>query len=93
VGTAEKIYGGPVNSRGQQLYPGGIPLGSEPFWPRWVTGTGDAPAIMARIVQDFDRYLAFNPPAGPAFNVMDNNFDKDPSRLAYSGRNIQSGHR
>jgi hypothetical protein len=34
VGAAEKIYGGPVNSRGQQLYPGGVPLGSEPFWSR-----------------------------------------------------------
>ena len=38
--TAEQIetlkawYGGPKNSEGVQLYPGGIPLGSEPFWKR-----------------------------------------------------------
>jgi feruloyl esterase len=35
-----------VNSRGERLYPGGIPLGSEPNWPLWLTGAGDAPPLM-----------------------------------------------
>jgi feruloyl esterase len=42
VGVAEKWYRGPVDSRGRQLYPGGIPIGSEPHWPRWLTGAGTA---------------------------------------------------
>jgi pimeloyl-ACP methyl ester carboxylesterase len=84
VGVAEKIYGGPVNSLGQHLYPGGVPLGSEPFWPLWVTGTGDRPAFNSVIAQDFYRYLAFQPPAGPAFKLTDFDFDTDPARLAYS---------
>ncbi|TDA69664.1 tannase/feruloyl esterase family alpha/beta hydrolase, partial [Halomonas marinisediminis] len=29
---------GPVNAAGEQLYPGGIPEGSEPFWWLWLTG-------------------------------------------------------
>jgi hypothetical protein len=84
VSTAEKIYGGPVNSRGQHLFPGGVPLGSEPFWPIWVTGTGGRPAVATALAQSFYRYMAFQPPAGPAFNVTDYDFDKDPPRLAYS---------
>ena len=84
VGAAEKIYDGPVNSRGQHLYPGGVPLGSEPFWPIWVTGTGDRPTAATAFAQNFYRYIAFQPPAGPAFKVTDYDFDKDPSRLAYS---------
>ena len=39
VAAAEKIYSGPVNSRGQRLFPG-VPPGSEPFWPARITGTG-----------------------------------------------------
>jgi pimeloyl-ACP methyl ester carboxylesterase len=84
VGAAEKIYGGPVNSRGQRLYPGGVPLGSEPFWPLWVTGSGTGPTFMALRSQDFYRYMAFQPPPGPTFKLTDYDFDKDPSRLAYS---------
>ena len=84
IGAAEKIYGGPVNSRGLELYPGGVPLGSEPFWPLWVTGQGDRPGSMALFARDFYRYMAFQPPAGPEFKVVDYDFDRDPSRLAYA---------
>jgi hypothetical protein len=61
-----------------------VHAGSEPFWPIWVTGTGDRPTAATTFAQNFYRYLAFQPPAGPAFKVTDYNFDKDPSRLAYS---------
>jgi len=39
---------------------------------------------MAQRAQDFYRFLAFQPPPGPTFKLMDYDFDKDPSRLAYS---------
>jgi hypothetical protein len=90
VGAVEKIYGGPVNSRGQHLYPGGFPLGSEPFWPRTLTGTSTVTSTATDFAQDFYRYLAFQPPAGPAFNVTDYDFDKDPPRLAYSASIINA---
>ena len=83
VEAAERIYSGPVDSRGRQLFPGGMPLGSEPFWPRWVTGTGVGSAQQAIIVDNFYKYMAFTPPAGPGFKITDYDFDKDPSRVSY----------
>jgi len=79
VAAAEKIYRGPVNSLGRKLFPG-APVSSEPFWPLWITGTGGPQAIT--FAQNFFRYVAFYPPAGPSFNVSDYDFDKDPPRLA-----------
>lgn len=86
AGVLEKWYAGPKDSRGRQLYPGGIPLGSEPFWPRWLTGTGTAPALMPLFGQDFIRYMAFDPAAGSSFGLKDYDFDRDPPRLAAMAR-------
>jgi feruloyl esterase len=82
VGVLEAWYGGAVNSRGERLYPGGIPLGSEPNWPLWLTGAGDAPPLMPLFARDFLRYMAFEPDAGPSYEVRDFDFDRDPPRLA-----------
>lgn len=82
VGVLEAWYRGAVNSRGERLYPGGIPLGSEPNWPRWLTGAGDAPPLMPLFARDFLRYMAFSPDAGPFYEVKDFDFDRDPPRLA-----------
>jgi Tannase and feruloyl esterase len=84
VGVTEKIYSEPVNSRGQRLFPSGVPLGSEPFWLRWIIGTdrSQMPAMLA-LTQSFFSYWAFDPPAGPSFKVTNYDFDKDPPRLAY----------
>jgi hypothetical protein len=38
VAVLEKWCGGAKNAAGEQLYPGGILPGSEPFWRRWLTG-------------------------------------------------------
>ena len=86
VDVVDKWYKGPTDSRGRQLYPGGIPVGSEPHWPRWLTGTGTAPAILPLFGQDFLRYMAFEPAAGPAYRITDFDFEKDPSRMAGAGR-------
>jgi tannase/feruloyl esterase len=84
VGVVEKWYRGPVNSLGQQLYPGGIPFGSEPHWPRWLTGPGNASPAMPQFARDFIRYMAFEPAAGPSFKVTDFDFDRDPPRMAFT---------
>lgn len=39
VAVLDKWYAGPVTSQGQKLFPG-LPMGSEPHWPRWLTGSG-----------------------------------------------------
>jgi hypothetical protein len=81
VAATEKFYSGPVNSGGQRLFPG-VPLGSEPFWQLWITGTGGPQAMT--FAQNFFKYMAFEPPAGPSFNAANYDFDKDPPRLAYT---------
>lgn len=82
IGVLRKWYGGAVNGRGERLYPGGIPPGSEPHWPRWLTGAGNAPPLMPLFARDFLRYMAFEPDAGPSYEVEDFDFDRDPPRLA-----------
>jgi hypothetical protein len=82
VAVLAKWYGGAVNSRGGRLYPGGIPLGSEPNWPRWLTGAGNAPPLLPLFARDFLRYMAFEPDAGSSYEVTAFDVDRDPPRLA-----------
>ncbi|WP_053221049.1 tannase/feruloyl esterase family alpha/beta hydrolase [Methylobacterium indicum] len=82
VGVLEKWYAGPTDASGRALYPGGIPLGSEAHWPRWLTGLGNAPAILPLFAADFLRYMAFWPSPGPGYRVTDFDFSADPARLA-----------
>jgi Tannase and feruloyl esterase len=86
VGVLEKWYRGPINSQGQKLFAGGLPMGSEQHWPRWLTGLGNAPGLLPLFGRDFTRYMAFEPSAGSSFNVTDFDFDKDPSRLTPTAR-------
>jgi Tannase and feruloyl esterase len=73
---------------GRIQYPGGVPKGSEPFWPVWLSGIPGSkdPALAERFGNDFVRYMAFAPDAGPAFDVRQYDFDRDPPRLATMSR-------
>jgi feruloyl esterase len=86
VGVLRRWYGAARNSRGEQLYPGGIPLGSEPFWPVWLAGTpGEQPVnqpLNPAFNRDFLRYMAFADDPGDAYDPLSFDFDRDPQRLA-----------
>ncbi|KAA5614214.1 tannase/feruloyl esterase family alpha/beta hydrolase [Rhodovastum atsumiense] len=82
VGVLEKWYAGPKDSQGRQLYPGGLPPGSEANWPIWLTGRPPANAVIPFFVRDFLRYMAFEPDPGPGYEVTQFDFDRDPPRLA-----------
>lgn len=84
VGVAEAWYAGPTDKAGRQLYPGGIPVGSEPHWPRWLTGTATAPALLPLFADGFIRYMAFDQPVDPAFRVADFDVERDPARMRSS---------
>jgi pimeloyl-ACP methyl ester carboxylesterase len=84
IETLNAWYGGPKNSAGEQLYPGGLPLGSEPFWS-WITSnTGESSNILlAQLSTDFLRYMAFQQDPGDSYNIADFDFDLDLQGLEY----------
>lgn len=84
VGVLEKWYSGPKNSKGEQVYPGGLPKGSEPYWPLWLTGLEPAGGkLIYGFGLDFLRYMAFQDDPGERYRASDFDFDKDPPRLAF----------
>jgi feruloyl esterase len=92
VAAVRKVYGGPVNSRGEKLYTGGALPGSELNWIGQYTSLDAGPSLFGRFMGDFFRYLAFVPDAGPTWKPTDFNWDRDYQRLGmmeslYSGSN------
>ncbi|MTI42732.1 feruloyl esterase [Roseibium hamelinense] len=83
LGVLEKWYSGPVNSAGDQLYPGGVPAGSEPFWWLWLTGnTEGGGKLVNAFTTNFGAYMAFADDPGPDWRPSDFDFDTDPAKLA-----------
>ncbi len=76
---------GPVNSAGEQLYPGGIPAGSEPYWWLWLTGNGQGGGkLVNAFATNFGRYMAFDHDPGAGWTPTDFDFDADPGRMGQS---------
>jgi hypothetical protein len=83
VGVLEKWYAGARDSKGRQLYPGGVPLGSEPFWPLWLTGLEKGGGrFVQRGNAEYLRYMAFADDPGESYSAAQFDFDSDPPRLA-----------
>ena len=82
IGTLEKWYAGPVTRAGKPLYSGGIPMGSEVFWPAWLTGNGTSDGSDMEFARDGLRYVAFPVAPGPLFDpVRDYNIERDLPKL------------
>ena len=78
---------GPRNAAGEQLYPGGIPEGSEPFWWLWLTGKADGSGkLVPLFAQNFGAYMAFADDPGASYSPLDFNFETDPPRLSTMAR-------
>ena len=88
IGVLEHWYMPVTGGDGRIQYPGGVPKGSEPFWPVWLSGIPGTrqPALIERFGTDFLRYMAFVPDAGAAFDARQYDFDRDPPRLATMSR-------
>lgn len=80
VTVVRKIYSGAVTTRGEHLYPGGQPYGSELAWANWFIptdpGAPQSSTIAWRIGNGWVKYLAFerNPPV--SFTLNDIAFDR-----------------
>jgi feruloyl esterase len=85
VETGSLIYGGPVNSAGEQLHPG-FPPGHEDGgtgWQLWISGPTVFGASLQFIFQDhFFRFFVFS---DPAYNPLTFDFDADASQVAATG--------
>jgi Tannase and feruloyl esterase len=88
VAVLDRWYRPPTDGNGRILYPGGVPRGSEPYWPVWLSGMPGStqPALIERFGTDFLRYMAFAPDAGASFDIRRYDFDRDPPRLATMAR-------
>ncbi|GAB5470104.1 MAG: tannase/feruloyl esterase family alpha/beta hydrolase [Rhodospirillales bacterium] len=74
---------GPRNAAGEQLYPGGIPAGSEAFWWLWLTGReGGGGKLVPTFTKNFGAYMAFDEDPGPGYRAQDFDFESDPARMA-----------
>ncbi len=76
IAVVREIYSGPVTDRGEHLYPGGEPYGSELAWSPWFIAGAQTSTIAWRIGNGWVKYLAFrdNPPL--SFNLNDIGFDR-----------------
>ncbi|MDO6584486.1 tannase/feruloyl esterase family alpha/beta hydrolase [Salipiger sp. 1_MG-2023] len=93
MATLAKWREGPRSADGTQLYPGGIPEGSEPFWWLWLTGNGQGGGqLVNAFAGDFGRYMAYPLDPGPDWTPLDFDSETDPARMAalaevYNGDN------
>ena len=77
VAAVKKIYRGPHDSRGRQLFPGYEPGGevNPSNWPAWIVGASSAaPGLQFTFSVGFWANEVFE---NPSFNVLTVNFDKD----------------
>jgi pimeloyl-ACP methyl ester carboxylesterase len=80
VAVFEKVYGGPIDSSGTQLFPG-TPIGSEPIWPGMLFGTAEMPAGIAIMGLPHLQWAAFDLDKESDFGMYDFDFDTDPAKM------------
>ena len=83
IAVLQAWYDSARNSAGEELYPGGVPVGSEAFWGLWLTGfEGGGGGLVPGFGINFLRYMAFAEDPDAGYTAMDFDFDTDPARLA-----------
>ncbi len=81
----EKWYQGPRNSAGEQLFPG-MPAGSERYWEVWFLDREGRIAGGNQLGGRYAKYLGFEGGTPDDYTALDFDFDKDPPRLATTGK-------
>jgi feruloyl esterase len=87
VSAVQKVYAGPMSSRGVSLTFGGPLVGTEfgngtdGGWQDRYIGRDGKPSFSEIFAAAAFRYLLFQPEPGPTWTLRDFNFDRDPKRL------------
>ena len=85
AGVVSKWYQGPMNSMGEQLFPG-VPPGSERYWPIWFLGTQEQTGAGIPLGALYVKYLGLEEDPDDNYSVTDFDFDNDPARLEAMGK-------
>lgn len=81
----EALYAGVTDSQGTSIY-FGLPLGSEPYWSRWLLGaTAEGKPHVTDLGTNFLRYLGFEQDPGPDYHSSEFDLDQDIPKLAATG--------
>ncbi|MDP9170787.1 MAG: tannase/feruloyl esterase family alpha/beta hydrolase [Acidobacteriota bacterium] len=78
IDALKKIYGGPRDSKGRQIFPGEL-VGSEPVWPD--NFIPPSKTVLPRSESQM-KLAMLNPPPGPSWDFTMFNFDTDPQKVA-----------
>jgi len=80
IGSLRKLYGGPRNSAGEQLFPGWEPGLEDLVWPSALVNTvnGGPGQLLVQLPDNFLKYFVF----GPGFDPFSFDFDTDPAKRA-----------
>ena len=82
VQIVEKWYGGLPNTHGAD-WPYKIPLGSEPYWPRWLTPKPGRPGAFYLFGDALHKYIIREQDPGPGYSPVDMDLDRYPVELDY----------
>ena len=82
MGALAAWRAGPRAADGTQLYPGGVPAGSEAFWPLWLTGQGGGAPLLEAFAGGFLAHMAFPNDPGAGYDPMTFDLQADPARMA-----------
>jgi feruloyl esterase len=93
IGAARKIYSGPIDSRGQAIgHIGGPMLGSELYWlGDYLYGNGREPQYTS-FIENFMRYMSFDPAPGRNWKLADLNAERDVQRLGINEKLFNAGN-
>lgn len=81
IETVNKIYSGPMTSKGEQIVTPVSLLGSEKAWIDWYVGSDRNPTALYNYIGDGFRYYLFRPNPGPNWKPEYFDFDRDYKRL------------
>ncbi len=94
IDTLNKLYSVPVDSKGNALFAGAVPLGGEPFWKIWFTArqtksdesnkpVNKAKGLMNVLNQQFLSYMAFENDPADTISPQTFDFDVHPKKLDF----------